>query len=125
MKSLENAYKRRRTLRFIGQNGGNRPIDAFNLHQRSGLNESIRNGKVKSQPSDRHLTREMSLDRMGLKTRRFATVRSRSSGLDEAFKTSVIKHFKSTTLDLDPTRQMLPPRLNLDRYNASNQARAS
>ena len=76
MKSLENAYKRRITLRFIGRNGENRPIDAFNPHQQSGLNASIRNAKVKSQPSDCDLTREMSLDRMRLKTHRFLTVRS-------------------------------------------------
>ena len=76
MKSLENDYQRQRTRLFIGRNGENRPIDAFNPHQRSGLNASIRNGKVKSWPSDHDLTREMSLDRMRLKTRRFVTVRS-------------------------------------------------
>ena len=76
MNSFSNAYKRRRTRLFIGRNGENRLIDAFNPHQRSGLNASIRNGKVKSRPSDCDLTREMSLDRMCLKTRRFVTVRS-------------------------------------------------
>ena len=30
----------------------NRPIDAFNPHQRSGLNASIRNSKIISWPSD-------------------------------------------------------------------------
>ena len=43
---------RRRTHLFIGIIGENRPIDAFNPHQRSRLNTSIRNGKVKSWPSD-------------------------------------------------------------------------
>ena len=118
MKSLENAYKRRRTLRFIGRNGRNRPIDVFNPHQRSGLNASIQNGKVKSRPSDRDLTREMSLDRMRLKTRRFVTVRSWSGCLDEAVKTGVIKRFKYPPLHLDPMRQMLPPRLNPGRHNS-------
>ena len=66
----------------------------------------------------------MSLDRMRLKTRRFVTVRSWSSGLDEAFKTGIIKRFKSLPLDLDPTRQMLPPRLNPGRHNSVLRAHA-
>ena len=53
-----------------------------------------------------------------LETRRFVTVRSGSGGLDEAFKRGVMKRFKSLPLDLDPTRQMLPPRLNLGRHNS-------
>ena len=44
--------ERRRTRLFIRRIGENRPIDAFNPHQRSRLNTSIRNGKVKSWPSD-------------------------------------------------------------------------
>ena len=43
---------RRRTRLFIRRIGENRLIDAFNPHQRSRLNASIRNGKVKSWPSD-------------------------------------------------------------------------
>ena len=43
---------RRRTRRFIGRIGENRPIDAFNPHQRPRLNASIRNGKLKLWPSD-------------------------------------------------------------------------
>ena len=43
---------RRRTRLFIGRIGDNRPIDVFNPHQRSRLNASIRNGNVKSWPSD-------------------------------------------------------------------------
>ena len=44
--------ERRRTRLFIGRIGENRPIDAFNPHQRPRLNASIRNGKLKSWPSD-------------------------------------------------------------------------
>ena len=44
--------ERRRTRLFIGRIGENRPIDAFNPHQRPRLNASIRNGKNKSWPSD-------------------------------------------------------------------------
>ena len=65
----------------------------------------------------------MGLDRMRLKTHRFAAVRSWSDGLDEVFKSSVIKRLKSSPLDLDPTRQMLPSRFNPGRYNALWRAR--
>ena len=44
--------ERRRTRLFIGRIGENRPIDAFNPHQRPRLNASIRNDKLKSWPSD-------------------------------------------------------------------------
>ena len=44
--------ERRRTRIFIGRIGENCLIDAFNTHQRPRLNTSIRNGKLKSWPSD-------------------------------------------------------------------------
>ena len=82
MKSLENAYKRRRTLRFIGRNGRNRPIDAFNLHQRSGLNASIQNGKVKSRSSDLIWTLQIYPPDVRYKTHETVPVRSRSNAPD-------------------------------------------
>ena len=53
----------------------------------------------------------------------FQKYRSRPIVMDgpDAF----IKRLESRPLDLHPTIQMLPARLDLDRYNASNQARAS
>ena len=60
--------QRRRTRLFIGRNEENRPIDAFNLHQRSRLNTSIRNGKVKLWPSDRRWTLQIAPLDMRLKT---------------------------------------------------------
>ena len=44
--------ERRRTRLFIWRIGENRLIDAFNLHQRSRLNTSIQNGKLKSWSSN-------------------------------------------------------------------------
>ena len=82
MKSLENAYKRRRNLRFIGRNGRNRPIDAFNPHQRSGLNAPIRNGKVKSWPLDHGWTLWIDPRDVRDKTHQMASVGSRSDDRD-------------------------------------------
>ena len=59
-----------------------------------------------------------------LKTRRFVTVGSPSGDLDEAFKRCVIKRFESPPLDLDPTRQILPPRLNRGHHNSVLRPRA-
>ena len=82
MKPSSNAYKRRTTLRFIGQNGQNRPIDAFNPHQRSGLNASIRNGKVKSQSSDLRWTLQIYPRDVRYKTHETTLVGSRSNAPD-------------------------------------------
>ena len=60
--------ERRRTHLFIGRNEENRLIDAFNPHQRSRLNASIRNGKVKSWPSDHRWTLQIAPLDMRLKT---------------------------------------------------------
>ena len=76
------------------------PIDAFNPHQRSRLNASIRNGKVKSRPSDLHWT--LQIDR---------TI-------------CVLKRINLRPLDRDRMIVMLPERLNLVRYNALIKARA-
>ena len=93
MKASSNAYKIRRTLRFIAEIGHNRLIDAFNPHQRFGLNASIRNGMVKSRPLDHGWSARMFRKICVLKTRRFVTVGLRSGGLDEAFKRCVINRF--------------------------------
>ena len=82
MKSLENAYKRQRTPLFIGRNERNRPIDAFNLYQRSRLNASIRNGKVKSRPSDLHWMLQIDPRDVRYKTHETAPVGSRSNAPD-------------------------------------------
>ena len=79
MKSLKNGYKRRRTRLFIGRNGGNRPIDAFNPHQRSRLSASIRNGKVKSPPSDLHWMLQIDPRDVRYKTHETAPVGSQSN----------------------------------------------
>ena len=100
MKSLKNDYKRRRTRLFIGRNGENRTIDAFNPHQRSRLNASIRNDKVKSRPLDLHWT--LQIDR---------TI-------------CVLKRINLRPLDHDWTIVMLHGRLNLVRDNALIKARA-
>ena len=100
MKSLKNDYKRRRTRLFIGRNGENCLIDVFNPQQRSRLNASIQNGKVKSRPSDLHWT--LQIDR---------TI-------------CVLKRINLRPLDRDRTIVMLPGRLNLVRYNALIKARA-
>ena len=108
MKSSSNVLQNRRMPQYIGQIGRNRPIDAFNLHQRSGLNASHRTVMVKSRPLNRGWSTRMFRKICALKTRRFVTVGSPSGGLDEAFKRCVIKRFESPPLDLDPTRQILP-----------------
>ena len=82
MNSFSNAYKRRRTRLFIGRNEGNRPIDAFNPHQRSRLNASIRNGKVKSRPSDLHWTLQIDPRDVRYKMHETAPVGSRSNPPD-------------------------------------------
>ena len=42
---------------------------------------------------------------------------------DATVRDAFIKRLESRPLDLHPTIQMLPARLDLDRYNASNHAR--
>ena len=62
--------------------GCNRPMDAFNLHQRSGLNAFIRTVMNKSRPLDRGWMLQMKPRNMSYKTRGNASVGSRSNASD-------------------------------------------
>ena len=73
---------RRRTRRFIGAKKRNRPIDAFNPHQRPRLNASIRNVTNGSRSSDLRWTLQISPRDLRYKTHETASVGSRSNAPD-------------------------------------------
>ena len=82
MKSFENAYKNRRTPRFIGKIGRHRPIDVFNPHQRFGLNASNRTVTKMSWPFDHGWTLRIDPRDVRYITHQFAPVGSQSDDRD-------------------------------------------
>ena len=90
------SYKSRRTPHFYRRIGRNRPIDAFNPHQRSGLNASNRTIMNISWSSDRGWTLQM----IRLKC--------------------ILKRFASRPFDRDRAVEMSSPPFHLSRYNPIN-----
>ena len=79
---LQEYLQNRRTLRFIGQIGRNRPIGAFNPHQRSGLNTSNQTFIEVSWPLDHRWTLRIDPRDVLYKTHQTAPVGSRSDDRD-------------------------------------------
>ena len=82
VKSSKNILQNRRMPQFIGEFGRNRPIDAFNPHQRSGLNASKQTVMNISWPLDRGWTLRMNPRDMRYKMHQTVPVGSRSDDRD-------------------------------------------
>ena len=79
---LQECLQKSKNASIYRQIGCNRPIDAFNPHQRSELNASNRTVINMSWPFDRGWTLRIDPLDMRLKTRRFVAVGSRSDDRD-------------------------------------------